>query len=71
MLHLCFADDIRNPESDSNLVGTVFPAADERQIAAAEAMVEKLSMGDSAYVGMFQNPMLQRHYQASTCCEGL
>ncbi len=63
MLHLCFADDIRTPESDPNLVGTSFPEASEDQIAAAEAMIDKLSMGDSAYVGMFQNPMLQRHYQ--------
>ncbi|CAL8470635.1 g10177 [Coccomyxa elongata] len=63
MLHLCFADDIRTPESDPNLVGTDFPKASEDQIAAAEAMIEKLSMGESAYVGMFQNPMLQRHYQ--------
>lgn len=65
MLHLCFADDIRNPESDPNLVGTAFAEADEQQVAAAEAMVEKLSMGDNAYVGMFQNPMLQRHYQVT------
>lgn len=63
MLHLCFADDIRNPESDPNLVGTSFPVANDDQIAAAEAMIDKLSMGESAYVGMFQNPMLQRHYQ--------
>lgn len=63
MLHLCFADDIRTPESDPNLVGTDFPKASEDQIAAAEAMIDKLSMGESAYVGMLQNPMLQRHYQ--------
>lgn len=63
MLHLCFADDIRSPESDPNLVGTFFPVANEHQIAAAEAMIDKLSMGEDAYVGMFQNPMLQRHYQ--------
>ncbi len=64
MLHLCFADDIREPESDANLVGTNFSEASEDQIAAAEDMIDKLSMGESAYVGMFQNPMLQRHYQA-------
>lgn len=63
MLHLCFTDDIRAPESDPNLVGTSFPVANGDQVAAAEAMIDKLSMGESAYVGMFQNPMLQRHYQ--------
>jgi hypothetical protein len=63
MLHLCFADDIRNPECEPSLVGTEFQVANEKQITAAEAMIDKLSLGESAYVGMFQNPMLQRHYQ--------
>ena len=65
MLHLCYNDDIRAPEADPSLVGPgPHPVADEAAIAAAEAVVEKLYLGDDAYVGMFKNPMLQRHYQA-------
>ena len=64
MLHLCFADDIRAPEADPSLVGPgPHPVADEEAIAAAEAVVEKLHLG-GAFVGMFENPVLQRHYQA-------
>ena len=64
MLHLCFADDIRTPEVDKNLVGIAFPEPSEDQIAKAEALVEKLMIQDG-YVGMYENPLLQRHYQAS------
>lgn len=64
MLHLCFADDIRWPEVDKNLVGTAFAEPDEDQVAEAEKLVEKLTIQDG-YVGMYGNPLLQRHYQAS------
>ncbi len=65
MLHLCFADDIRTPEVDKNLVGRDLPGA-QRSAGASEAekLVEKLTMEDS-YVGMYENPLLQRHYQVS------
>ena len=63
MLHLCFADDIRAPEVDKNLVGTVFPEPSKEQTARAEELVEKLTIQDG-YVGMYENPLLQRHYQA-------
>lgn len=64
MLHLCFADDIRTPEVDKNLVGTDFPEPSAAQVQEAEKLVEKLTMEDS-YVGMYENPLLQRHYQVS------
>lgn len=65
MLHLCFSDDLREPQADPSLVGWgPHPVADEEAIAAAEAVVEKLHLGSEAYVGMFENPVLQRHYQA-------
>ena len=64
MLHLCFADDIRTPEVDKNLVGTSFPEPSTEQIEKAEELVEKLMIQDG-YVGMYENPLLQRHYQAS------
>lgn len=63
MLHLCFADDIRAPEVDKNLVGTAFPEPSQEQTERAEELVEKLTMQDG-YVGMYENPLLQRHYQA-------
>ncbi|CAL5220319.1 g2309 [Coccomyxa viridis] len=62
MLHLCFADDIRTPEVDKNLVGEFFPEPSAGQVREAEKLVEKLTMEDS-YVGMYENPLLQRHYQ--------
>jgi hypothetical protein len=62
MLHLCFADDIRKPEVDKNLVGTSFPKPSSRQVGEAERLVEKLTIQDG-YVGMYENPLLQRHYQ--------
>ena len=64
MLHLCFADDIRTPEVDKNLVGKDFPEPSAAQVKEAEKLVEKLTMEDS-YVGMYENPLLQRHYQVS------
>ena len=64
MLHLCFADDIRTPEVDKNLVGISFPEPSKEQIEKAEELVEKLTIQDG-YVGMHENPLLQRHYQAS------
>ncbi len=65
MLHLCFADDIRTPEVDKNLVGEFFPEPSAGQVREAEKLVEKLTMEDS-YVGMYENPLLQRHYQVSS-----
>ena len=62
MLHLCFADDIRTPEVDKNLVGTSFPEPSKDQVREAERLVEKLTIQDG-YVGMYENPLLQRHYQ--------
>ena len=62
MLHLCFADDIRTPEVDKNLVGTSFPEPSKEQVREAERLVEKLTIQDG-YVGMYENPLLQRHYQ--------
>ena len=64
MLHLCFADDIRTPEIDKNLVGTDFPEPSAAQVQEAEKLVERLTMEDS-FVGMYENPLLQRHYQVS------
>ncbi len=64
MLHLCFADDIRTPEVDKNLVGTAFPEPSKEQVDRAEELVEKLTIQDG-YVGMYENPLLQRHYQVS------
>ena len=64
MLHLCFADDIRAPEVDKNLVGTAFPEPSKEQIEKAEEIVERLTIQDG-YVGMYESPLLQRHYQAS------
>ena len=66
MLHLCFADDIRNAEVDKNLVGTSFPEPTKEQVREAERLVEKLTIQDG-YVGMYENPLLQRHYQV---CKG-
>ena len=65
MLHLCFADDIREPERDPAFVGDPpYPVASEEQIGAAEALIDALKMSrEESYVGMFSNPMLQRHYQ--------
>jgi hypothetical protein len=65
MLHLCYADDIREPERDPAFVGPgPHPVASEEQIAAAGAMLDKLQLGPETFPGMFANPMLQRHYQA-------
>eukprot|EP00198_Chlamydomonas_reinhardtii_P009761 XP_001699098.1 DNA binding protein [Chlamydomonas reinhardtii] len=75
LIHLPFADDIRQPEA---VVGLPNPPLDEAQVAAAAALMQALSLGGgsgqdqaqdqaAAGVGVFdpsqvQNPWLQRHY---------
>lgn len=56
-----FADDIRWPEMDENLMGSVVVKPSQEQVEAADNLIQALHL-DNFCSWMIPNPHLQRHY---------